>query len=443
MALWAWLRRPAVQDAGLAGVLLIATVAFQEATSAAPVHVVQGPQGPQGELIGDSATDLYMLWFATTFLCVAAVLLRRRWPTPMLVVATLATVAHLVMAADPVPVDLAVPILLYTIASRRPRKASLWALGATLIVALAWSFYVMSDGRVDAWLFREPGADINLEPEPVMPPPPPPLPDRIEYAPLGPTSWGGFPILGSVLVAGWAIGSSVRSRRAYLDELRARARDLERERDQQAALATAAERSRITRELHDVVAHGLAVIVMQAQGGVAAFEKRPADTLSALNTIVDTGRASLADMRQVLAAVGPVDGSTHPVPGLERLPRLIEQVRLAGTPVLLHIDGTPGVLPTSVDVTAYRIVQEALTNTMKHAGRGAGSQVLITYRKDQLAITVCDNGTADAPADGVGNGLRGMRERVGLLGGEFQAARAPKGGFVVHAMLPTVQESPG
>lgn len=438
---WAFLRRPAVQDAGLAGVLLSATLAFQEA-SFGPIGELQTPDG---QLIDVPVPTLYLLWGLTSFACVVAVLFRRRWPIPMLAIAVAATVVHMAVAADPVPADLAVPILLYTIAVRRPRKASLWALGAVLTVALAWSFFVMSDGRADAWLFRRSATDINVAPVPEIPDddPLPALPPRIEKMPLGPTSWGGFPILGSVLVASWAIGSSVRSRRAYLDELRARALDLERERDQQAALAAAAERGRITRELHDVVAHGLAVIVMQAQGGVAAFEKRPADTLSALHTIIDTGRASLADMRQVLAAVGPVEGSTHPVPGLERLTRLVEQVQRAGTPVRLHIDGVPGVLPTSVDVAAYRIVQEALTNTMKHAGPGACAQVLITYANDRLTVDVCDNGTAHPPADGAGNGLRGMRERVSLLGGEFHAARAVTGGFVVHAALPTVQERLG
>ncbi|GAB3430521.1 sensor histidine kinase [Flindersiella endophytica] len=439
-ALWARLCRPVGKDAGLAGVLLIATLALKEA-GVGPVQVMAGPNG---EPIGDPVPEAFVLWWAAVFICIATVLLRRRWPVTMLVFAVLATLVHMALAADPAPADLAVPILLYTLATRWPRKASLWVLGGTLAVALVWSIYVTNDGRADAWFSRG-GTKIDVVVDKDRPVPPPrPEPQPFPEMLLGPTSWGGIPILGSALVAGWAIGSSVRSRRAYLDELRARARDLERERDQQAALAAAAERSRITRELHDVVAHGLAVIVMQAQGGVAAFERRPADTLSALHTIVDTGRASLADMRQVLATVGPVDGSTHPVPGLERLAQLIEQVRRAGTPVLLHIEGPPGVLPTSVDVTAYRIVQEALTNTMKHAGPGACAQARITYSSHCLIIDVTDNGVGDGPpADGVGNGLRGMRERVGLLGGDFRAYRGHNGGFVVQAKLPTPQEHPG
>lgn len=433
-AVRAFVRRPVVQDAGLAAVLLGLTQA-QDASVAPFLVNGDGPaEAPTGPPVG--------LWWVATGLCVAAVLFRRRWPLPGLVAALLGSVVHMAVAANPVPADLAAPILLYTIASRWPRKASLWILGATLLVALGWSVYVMRDGKADGWMAGAPQeVEVMVPPQP-PPPPLPPVVPVIERAKLGPTAWGGFPILGSILVTGWAIGWSVQSRRAYLDELRARARDLERERDQQAALAAAAERSRITRELHDVVAHGLSVIVMQAQGGIAAFEKQPSDTLAALHTIVSTGRASLSDMRQVLAAVGPVDETTHPVPGLSRVPPLVEQVRQAGTPVRLHIEGTPGVLPASVDVSAYRIVQEALTNTMKHAGQGACAQVLITYGKDALTIDVSDNGTAEAgpPADGVGNGLRGMRERAALLGGSLFTGPGPDGGFVVRASLPIVRE---
>ena len=253
---------------------------------------------------------------------------------------------------------------------------------------------------------------------------------------MGPTDWGGIPVLGSLLVVAWAIGWGVQSRRAYLGELRARARDLERERDQQAALAVAAERARITRELHDVVAHGLAVIVMQAQGGAAAFAKRPADTLAALDTIVATGRASLADIRHVLSASGQLDDPARPVPGLAQLPRLIDQVRQAGTPVQLHINGSPRPLPTGVDVSSYRIVQEALTNTMKHAGPGARAQVVVSYGSDELRIEASDNGAGESASGGTGNGLRGMRERAALLGGEVAAGPGPDGGYVVRARIP-------
>ncbi|MGW0230431.1 sensor histidine kinase [Actinopolymorpha singaporensis] len=454
-ALWAWLRRPAVQDAGVAVVLFVSSVAMKDAR----LGIVK----IYGAIDEPRPIQLWIWWVATGS-CVVAVAVRRRWPVPALAAATVAAITHMALIAGPVPADLAAPLIVYTIATRCRRRTSLALLGLTLLAAVGWSVHVGLDGRSDGWTYQNPIEDGRpLQPvelaKPAMPgdvplgdePPPsplfrPPVPGKVTdgkvmEASLGPTGWGGIPILGPILVAGWAIGSSVQSRRAYLDELTARARDLERERDQQAALAAAAERSRITRELHDVVAHGLSVIVMQAQGGAAVFEKRPADTLAALATIVETGRASLADMRQVLAAVGPVNGSPHPVPGLDRLPHLIDQVRQAGTHVQLHIDGAPGVLPTTVDLSAYRITQEALTNTMKHAGPGACAQVSLTYGKYELRVEISDNGAAVPAPDGVGNGLRGMRERAELLGGELFAGPGLHGGFVVRARLPFAETS--
>ena len=266
--------------------------------------------------------------------------------------------------------------------------------------------------------------------------------------------WGGLPLLGSVLVAAWAVGSGSRTRRAYLDELHARARDLERDRDQRAALAVAAERGRISRELHDVVAHGPSVMVIQAQGGAAALAHRPAATQAALAAIVATGRDSLADMRRVLAAVGEPDARWHPAPGLAALPALLAQVRRTGTPVRLRIDGTPVALPSPVDLSAYRIVQEALTNTMKHARSGATAEVVLGYRYTEISIEVVDDGqpptvagtddpaAAGPPSNGPsgdgqrGNGLRGMHERVRLLGGRLAAGPEPGGGFAVGAAIP-------
>ncbi|MBM7783793.1 sensor histidine kinase [Tenggerimyces flavus] len=440
-------RRPFVQDAGLAALLLVASIVMSD-TDAAPTLLDPriGLQ-PVGSL----------LWWVLAGAGIASVLVRRRWPEPALACATVAALVQMAVAMGPMPANVAVPLILFTIAAGRSRTFSLWILAAMMLVVLAWSVYVTFDGRRDGWLIVEPFTDgraapavrpeppvlpeLPVPPEPPEPPVPPVPPEPDPSVSRGPTDWGGIPILAPVLVAAWAIGWSVQSRRAYLDELKARARDLERERDQQGALAAAAERTRITRELHDVVAHGLSVIVMQAQGGVAAFEKRPQATLSALNTIVETGRASLADMRQVLAAVGPVDGSRHPVPGLAQLPKLVEQVRKAGTPVLLHLEGEPDVLPITVDLAAYRIVQEALTNAMKHAGPGARVQVTIEYGKDALTVEVNDNGAGDAVADGAGNGLRGMRERVETLRGELFAGPVEGKGFSVRARLPLGTEA--
>ncbi len=431
-------RRPFVQDAGLAALLLVASIVMSD-TDAAPT-LLDPPIGLQR--VGS------LLWWVLAGVGIASVLVRRRWPEPALACATLAALVQMAVAMGPMPANVAVPLILYTIAAGSSRTFSLWILAGMLVVVLAWSVYVTFDGRRDGWLIVEPFSDGRpvpaVRPEPPVlpePPEPPDLPEPDLSGARGPTDWGGIPILAPVLVASWAIGWSVQSRRAYLDELRARARDLERERDQQGALAAAAERTRITRELHDVVAHGLSVIVMQAQGGLAAFEKQPQATLAALNTIVETGRASLGDMRQVLAAVGPVDGSRHPVPGLAQLPKLVEQVRQAGTPVVLHLEGEPDVLPITVDLAAYRIVQEALTNAMKHAGPGARVQVTIGYGKDALTVEVNDNGAGDAVADGAGNGLRGMRERVETVRGELFAGPIAGNGFSVRARLPLGTEA--
>jgi signal transduction histidine kinase len=245
-------------------------------------------------------------------------------------------------------------------------------------------------------------------------------------------------VYGLALLAAWSTGSGARNRRAYQEQLRARARDLERERDQQAELAAAAERSRISREMHDVVAHGLSVIVIQAQGAAAALHDAPAETEAALDAIVAIGRESLADMRRVLAAVGEADDTWHPAPGLGQLPALVRRIDQAGTRVRLRVHGRPAGLPAAVDLSAYRIIQEALTNTIKHAGGGAAAKVAVTYGQTHVRLEVSDNGCGPPfpSTSSGGNGLRGMRERTRLLGGSFEAGPGPDGGFAVKALLP-------
>ncbi|MEV6345527.1 histidine kinase [Actinoplanes sp. NPDC051851] len=401
---------PLLQDAGLAVLLLIGTVPM--------ITTVRGGRaaGIEPVLTGQLAIAWPRIRLLLILAGALAVAARRAWPIPALALATAVTVAQMAAANGPVPTDLAVPILLYTVAAHRRRAVSLGVLGALLAAAVGWSAYVALDGKPDEL------AALSG--------------DRQGPAPagttrFGPTDWGGIPVLGSPLLVAWAVGWGMRSRRAYLGELLSRTRDLERERDQRAALAVAAERARITRELHDVVAHGLAVIVMQAQGGAAAFANKPSDTLAALETIVETGRASLADMRQVLSTI---DAPTRPLPGVAQLPGLVEQVRQAGTEVRLHVDGEPRGLPSAVDVSAYRVVQEALTNVMKHAGSGASAEVLLAYRATQVEISVTDDGVGDR--GGSGNGLRGMRERLAVLGGSVSAGSSPGGGYAVRATIP-------
>lgn len=396
-----FVRRPLAQDAALAVVLVLTAVVVNDQEI-----------GPTG------------LWWLATGLALAGVALRRRWPIAMLVVCCAAAGLHLAGAMPLTVVDLSVPILLYGVAVRHGWALSLVALAALLLLVLGSSSFARTE--------RVPPTGVQGRP-----PQPVPVP-----APLAAESWvivwNDLPGLALTLIAACAIGSGTRSRRAYLAESRARAVDRERERGQRAVLALAAERARISRELHDVVAHGLSVMVVQAQGAAAALDHRPADTRTALDAIIRTGRDSLADMRRVLATVGAVDDAWHPQPGLAALPALLTQVPSA----TLRVEGTPVPLPSAVDLCAYRIVQEALTNTMKHAGPGARADVVVSYLENRIGVAVGDDGCGPVPGDGRGTGLRGMRERVTLLGGTFTAGPGPINGFRVRAELPVAEPQP-
>ncbi|WP_203996128.1 sensor histidine kinase [Virgisporangium aurantiacum] len=412
-------RRTDVQDAALAAAVLLLCVLVN-----APIGSSDG-----------TATDARpALWWAATLVAAAGIAMRRRWPLSMLVLCTGAVVVHLALQVPLTVVDLSAPILLATVAIRHPWTVSTAALVAMLAVAAGSSTFAVS--RIDA-----PTEVSQHQDRPRVPDAPPPRPAQPgpEVKRISGIAWDDLPALMVTLIASWAIGSAARSRRAHLDELHARAADLERQRDQQAALAVAAERSRLSRELHDVVAHGLSVMVIQAQGAAAALDKRPADTRTALAAIVKTGRDSLTDMRRVLATVDEVDDAWRPQPGLAALPALLDQVRETGTPVRLHIVGEPVPLPSTVDLSVYRIVQEALTNTMKHAGSDARAEVVLGYTATNVRIEVTDDGTGPIRlngAQGGGNGLRGMRERIRLLGGSFEAGKQPSSGFAIRAVLP-------
>ncbi|GAA1032216.1 hypothetical protein GCM10009557_30030 [Virgisporangium ochraceum] len=381
------------------------------------------------------------VWWATVAAGLAAVTVRRRWPLPALVLAVTAAGVRLATVAPVSLVDVTVLICVYTVAARYDRGRSLAALAVLLLALGGWTAFHSAYGRPVPGIPRlafhviergDAGTGDQRRDAARTVRGKPPAPADVP--------WAGLFVVGSALVVAWAFGSTARGRREHLAHLRERAEHLERDRDQRAALAVAAERGRISRELHDVVAHGLAMIVIQAQGGAASLDAEPAQTRAALDAIVSVGRAALADMRLVVDALGgdggePV-GGWRPPPGLAQLPALIDSVERAGTPVRLRIDGTPAPLPSAVDLSAYRVVQEALTNTMKHAGRGARAEVVLTYRPDTLLLEVSDDGTACTDTPG-GNGLRGMRERVRLLGGRADTGRAPTGGFQVRAVLPT------
>ncbi len=245
----------------------------------------------------------------------------------------------------------------------------------------------------------------------------------------------------------WVLGDSIRTRRAYYEQLEERATRLEKEREAQSKVAVAAERARIARELHDVVAHNVSVMVVQADGAAYVLDSAPDQAKKALETISSTGRQALAEMRRLLGVLRTGEhqesGEYVPQPDVEQIDDLVQQCRSSGLPVDFKVEGTPRPLPSGVELTAYRIVQEALTNTRKHGGPNAGASVRLVYFDDGLGLLVEDDGKGaphelyeDGGADGEGHGLIGMRERVGMVGGTLDAGPRPGGGFRISALLP-------
>lgn len=216
-----------------------------------------------------------------------------------------------------------------------------------------------------------------------------------------------------------------------------RRRRIERERDLAARDAVALERSRIARELHDVVAHSLSVMVVQAGAARAILHRDPGAAERALLSIEGSGRTGLAEMRRLLSADGEAAPSLAPQPGLDQLDELLSRMRATGLDVELIIEGDVRPVDASIDLSAYRIVQEALTNTMRHGEEGAHARVVLRYDDDAIEVEVTDDGRGPPTgADGSGRGLLGMRERVAFLGGEIRTAARPGGGFMVHARIP-------
>jgi signal transduction histidine kinase len=244
-----------------------------------------------------------------------------------------------------------------------------------------------------------------------------------------------------IFEAAWVTGNNIRTRRAYLRELEDRASRLEREREARAERAVDEERARIARELHDVVAHSMSVMTVQAGAARRIIDQDPGRARDALGTIERTGRQALGEMRRILEVLRDraSGGDRAPLPGLDRLPDLVDQLHLSGLPVELLVEGAARPLPQGVDLTAYRIIQEALTNTLKHAGP-ARADVTVRYSSGAVDIEVRDDGrgiTAAAnggPAEG--HGLLGMRERVAVFGGRLHAGPRPGGGYQIRAHLP-------
>jgi signal transduction histidine kinase len=247
-----------------------------------------------------------------------------------------------------------------------------------------------------------------------------------------------------IFAVAWILGDRVGARRAYLRELEERALRHEREREEQARRAAAEEQARIARELHDIIAHNVSVMTVQAAAGGDVFETQPDRAREALSSIESTGREALTELRRLLGIVRPGDGpyTFAPQPRLVRIDDLIEHMRATGLAVELTIEGRPRELPPGVDLSAYRIVQEALTNTLKHAD-ASHATVLVRYGAEMLDVEVVDDGRG-AMVDGAehGRGIIGMRERAALVGGELQVGRASHGGFLIHARIPLEEPEP-
>jgi signal transduction histidine kinase len=258
---------------------------------------------------------------------------------------------------------------------------------------------------------------------------------------------GSFVVLSAFVVAAGALGVYMRTRRQHIAALHERADQLERERDQQAQLAAAAERARIAREMHDVVAHNLSVMVALADGARLTAAQDPGKAERAMGAVSGTGREALQEMRRLLGVLRDErddDTPLGPQPGIDALDGLLEQVRSAGLATRLTRTGTPGPVSPGAQLAVYRLVQEALTNTLKHAPRASSAEVRLNYGDDALALEVVDDGApVAAPAGNGGHGLAGMRERAAAYGGAVEAGPHRHGGWRVRARIPFAAEGPG
>jgi signal transduction histidine kinase len=259
-----------------------------------------------------------------------------------------------------------------------------------------------------------------------------------------PAAWVQFAL---IIGAAWLLGYFVGDRHVYAARLEERTAELEQAREELARRAVAEERLRLARELHDVVAHSMSVIAVQSGVGAHVAESRPEEVGKALSAIEATSRATLEELRRLLGVLrqdSESQASLSPVPGLADLDSLLGEVAKAGLAVRLRVEGTPSPLPAGVDLSAYRIVQEALTNVVKHAGP-AQAQVTIGYRDQDVTVEVTDDGRGAAALagdgrGGTGHGLVGMRERVAAFGGDLETGPRPGGGFRVAARLPLAAE---
>ncbi|WP_433349912.1 sensor histidine kinase [Microtetraspora malaysiensis] len=326
---------------------------------------------------------------------------RRKYPVAAFAIVALVCFVQWAVGITVLPVNLAVLVAMYGVAARRTLK---WAIAAAVVTEIG----------IFLSLVRTPNNVLSAWP--------------------GPTVF---------VVAIWISGIYVNMRQRYVESLLERAERAERERDQQARIAAAAERTRIARELHDVVAHNVSVMVVQADGAGYAIDTDPEQARRAVQAVSSTGRQALAEMRRLVGVLRDdrtSGGEYAPQPGLEQLADLIDQVRASGLPVDFTMSGPQHEVPDGEQLVIYRIIQEALTNTLKHGGPGVSASVQVEYGAHDVTLTVSDDGRgASAARAADGHGLIGMRERVGMYGGTVHAAPRPGGGFRVTARLPIGQ----
>ncbi|MEV0663173.1 sensor histidine kinase [Actinomadura luteofluorescens] len=370
-------------------------------------------QGTVARVAVEGATrplaDLGNLGYALLVVSGLALLVRRRWPVPVFAVAALASLVYYGFDFPDGPGWLALFVSLYTLAAYGDGRRSLLIAGPGIAVLAA------------VWLYT--AADVE---------------------PRAAIGWVFFRIGASVMSA--ALGESVRSRRVIAAEAEKRAELAERSREEEARARVDAERLRIAREVHDTVAHAVAIINVQSGVTAHVLDKRPEQAREALRTIEETSSRALREMRAVLGVLRDDGDGRAPHPGLDQIDELTAKAREAGLDVTLEASPPAAPLPSAVGSAAYRILQESVTNVIRHVGPTRVT-VALNPGTEVLEIRVTDegrrtgNGAASAPG-GPGHGILGMRERCRLLGGEFDAGPTPGGGFEVAARLPLAPTGP-
>lgn len=337
-----------------------------------------------------------------SFVEIVPLVLRRVQPVGCFFTVTAAMALQLALLDGPIWGQVAMPVAIYAVAAYEDKATARAALVAGVIAGIIGPVdWVVGEGLTGQQLFL----------------------------------WFATTVLG--IVAPWAVGSLIKAQRAYSAEVVARGQQLEREAALKADLAAAEERARVAREMHDVVAHGLSVMIVQADGARYAVSSRPDEAAQALESISDTGRDCLAETRRMLGLLSVEGGESDAArqPGLDDVRSLIEHAQESGMRVSADIAHPMPVVSAGIGLTVYRIVQEALTNTLKHAGP-ARAQVIVRYGPRELELEVRDDGAGEGPGGGSGHGLTGMRERVAVYGGELHAGRRAGGGYALRVRLP-------